>query len=83
VYKRQVFIPHDKVHYKETGFDDRMEALKAITEEVKPPFLIPLYGGLKKTCCRDYKKIIDALDPDKFAVISVADMAWMAKEMAK
>lgn len=78
-----VIIPHEKVHYKGSNVESRIEAINAIVAEHKPPFLIPLYGGLTAGCCARYKQLVDRLDPNKFEFVTLAEMAWMAKELAK
>ncbi len=77
-----VIIPHEKVHYKGSDVDARVEAINAVAAEHKPPFLIPLYGGVGKRCCERYKELAERLDPSKFEFVTLADMAWMASELA-
>lgn len=78
-----VIVPHEKVHYKGGGVEERVEAISAIAAERKPPFLVPLYGGVSKGCCKRFKAIADRLDPAKFEFVTLAEMAWMAKELAE
>lgn len=78
-----VIVPHAKVHYKETGFDARIQNIEAITKERKPPYLIPLYGGVNHNACAAYKKIAEALDPEKFEFVTLAKMAELAKALGE
>lgn len=92
-----VIVPHGAVHYKGTGFEERMKGIRAVLDDHKPPFLIPLYGGLRPSACSDYKKIAQALGCEvpgnggadtpvrqmdgEFEIVTLARMAQLAKAL--
>lgn len=75
-----VIVPDARVHYKDSDVDSRLANIKAIASEHEPPYLIPLYGGLRKDSCARFKRIAEALDPARFEFVTLDRMARLACE---
>lgn len=78
-----VVVQDERLHYKTGNAEKNVPDIKALSEEITAPFVIPCYGGLNETTPRNYMKIMEQLPAETFLAVSLGDVAVIARKIGQ